>query len=110
MAEETQAAPQHGRSHLHPQAPNPEQHLQEGHNLSIQPQGKVGPTGQAVWALVREEKGKSKTLAVHKGTRREAVARFYDYIHPEKAPVPAAPARRYSAPPSRNRPTRRPSR
>lgn len=110
MTEETQAAPQPSRGRPHAQAPNPEQHLQEAHKLSIQPQGKVGPTGQAVWALVREDRGKVKTLAVHRGTRREAIVRFYDYIHPEKAPVPAAPARRTSAPPSRTRPARRPSR
>ncbi|MGE5620060.1 MAG: hypothetical protein ACM3US_12460 [Sphingomonadaceae bacterium] len=109
MAEDSNATPQSSRAQPHPHAPNPEQHLQEAHHLSIQPQGKIGPTGQAVWALVREEKGKVKTLAVHRGTHREAVTRFYDYIHPEKVTASVAAPRRASAPSRRPRPSGRPS-
>ncbi len=92
-------------------AQNPEQHLQDAHKLSIRLQGKMGPTGSGVWALVREEKGKVKTLTVHEGTHREAVIRFYRYIHPQKTPIPAAPARRQMGQRSGPRPPmRRPSR
>lgn len=106
MAEETQSTPQATRAESHPASPNPEMHLLDAHKLSIQLQGKEGPGGLAVWALVREERGKVKTLAVQKGTRREAVARFYDYIHPNKPAAPVAPARRTAGPrPSGPRPT-----
>lgn len=101
MAEDTAPTPQPSRAESHAAANlNPEQHLLEAHKLSIQLQGKEGPTGHAVWALVREERGKVKTLAVHRGTRREAAVRFYDYIHPDKSvTAPTPPARRPSAAP-----------
>ena len=104
MSDDTQAAPapqrpgqQHAVTHAMPA--NPEQHLLEAHNLSIQVQGKEGPTGQAVWSLIRENRGKVQTLAVHRGTRREAVSHFYSYIHPMKEAVAPAPVRRSSYPP-----------
>ncbi len=100
MSEEARPAPQPSRGEQHPAAAalNPEQHLQDAHKLSIQLQGKVGPTGRGTWALVREDRGKSKTLTVFEGTRREAAARFYDYIHPNKGAAPAPAARRSAAP------------
>lgn len=101
MSDDTQMAParptQPARAAGHAPAPDPEAHLLEAHNLSVRVQGKEGPNGRAVWALVREEKGKVKTLSVFEGMRREAVARFYHYIHPEKiaAPAPSAPRRSF---------------
>jgi len=106
MSDDIQAAPAPRRSETHaathPVPVNPEQHLLEVHNLSIQIQGKEGPTGQAVWALVRENRGKVQTLAVHRGTRREAVSHFYSYIHPIKQAVAPTPTRRSSYPPRQN--------
>lgn len=61
---------------------NPEQHLLASHSLSIQVQGKEGTWGHAVWALVREDRGKTRTLAVFEGTRRQAATHFFSYIHP----------------------------
>ncbi len=107
VAEEVQAAPEVQRQGTHAPAPNPEQHLLEAHKLSIKPQGKEGPTGWAVWALIREERGKVKTLAVHKGTRHQAIAHFYSYIHPGKVEL-GAPAPRPSGPRA-PRPAQRPS-
>ena len=98
MSDDTQAAPApqqpgaHAATHAVPA--NLEQHLLEAHNLSVQIQGKEGPTGQGVWALVRENRGKVQTLAVHRSTRREAVNHFYSYIHPAKESPAPAPARR----------------
>ncbi len=99
MAEDTQAArhPHRGGDHVGAAA-NPEQHLLDAHNLSIRLQGKEGPTGRAVWSLVREEQGKAKTLTVFEGTRREAASRFYHYIHPNEAETPAAPVHRPKSP------------
>lgn len=103
MSNDTQAAPapqQPGaRAVTHAVPANLEQHLLEAHNLSVQIQGKEGPTGQGVWALIRENRGKVQTLAVHRGTRREAVSHFYSYIHPAKETVAPAPTRRSSYPP-----------
>ncbi|MGI5837887.1 MAG: hypothetical protein ACOX87_15535 [Chloroflexota bacterium] len=96
MAEETQSAPQSRRGGEHAVAANPEQHLQEAHNLSIQIQGKEGAWGRAKWALVRQEQGKVKTLSVFEGTRLEAVNHFYKFIHPNQPAAPAAPAHRPS--------------
>ncbi len=105
MSEDTQAAPapQQASAHAatHAVPANLEQHLLEAHNLSVQIQGKEGPTGQGVWALIRENRGKVQTLAVHRGTRREAVNHFYSYIHPAKETAAPAPARRSSYPPRR---------
>jgi hypothetical protein len=90
---------------------SPEQHLLDSHQLSIQLQGKMGPTGSGVWALVRLEKGKTKTLTVHEGTHQEAVVRFYRYIHPDQTSAAQAAARRLSSPRPRSQPpTRRPAR
>ena len=103
MSDDTQSAPapqqtgSHGATHAIPA--NLEQHLLEAHNLSVQIQGKEGPTGQGVWALVRENRGKVQTLAVHRGTKRESVNHFYSYIHPAKETVAPAPVRRSSYPP-----------
>ncbi len=95
---EQQQAPRHpARGEQHAQAPNPEQHLMEAHKLSIQVQGKEAFGGYATWALVREERGKTKTLRVYNGTRHEAVMRFYSYLHPQKEVV-APPARRAGGP------------
>jgi len=95
----------------HAAAQNPEQHLQDAHKLSVRIQGRMGPTGNGTWALVREEKGKVKTLAVYEGTHQEAVNRFYRYIHPDKTPAPVSTSRQPMRPRSGPRPTmRRPSR
>lgn len=95
MAEEPHAAPQPRAADNHAgAAANPEQHLMEAHKLSIQVQGKEGAWGRARWALVREEKGKVKTLAVFEGTRREAVNHFFSFIHPNVAATPPAAAQR----------------
>lgn len=95
MTEDSQAAPQLHRAGDHVgAAANPEQHLLDAHKLSIRVQGKEGSWGHAVWALVREERGKVKTLGVFEGTRREAANHFYNYIHPDKAATPSAPAQR----------------
>ncbi len=109
---EAQPSPQQrARGEGHAPAPNPEQHLQEAHKLTIQMQGKPGGGlgDYAVWALVREERGKTKTLSVFKGTHQQAVAHFYHYIHPAKEVAPAAPPRRYgsAAPRSGSRPPQR---
>jgi hypothetical protein len=97
-AEQTQVAPtRKGETHAH--APNPEQHLLEAHKLSIQVQGKKGFGDYAVWALIKEERGKTKTLAVTKGGYREAIAHFYAYIHPNTPVASVAPTRRYGGPP-----------
>ncbi len=94
-SEENRAKPQPSRQESHTAAEqNPEQHLQDAHKLSIRLQGKQGPTGQGVWALIREERGKVKTLTVYEGTRRDAVMRFYRYIHPNVTTAAPAPARR----------------
>lgn len=108
MAEETQAAPEPRRGGEHAVAPNPEQHLQEAHKLSIRIQGKEGTWGRAKWALVRQEQGKVKTLGVFEGTRMEAVNHFYKFIHPGQLAAPAAPARRApgASRPAGPRPTR----
>lgn len=117
MTEETQATPRPQRTDDHAgAAANPEEHLRDAHKLSIQVQGKEGPTGRAVWALIREEKGKVKTLTVFEGTRREAANRFFAFIHPNMPAQAAAPSRRPSrgprtAPPrpsTGGRPPRRP--
>ena len=82
MSEETQGAPQPRRVDDHAGASaNPEQHLKDAHNLSIQVQGREGPWGRAKWALVREEKDKVKTLTVFEGTRLEASHHFYKFMH-----------------------------
>ncbi len=94
MTEESQRAPQQPRrvdDHAGASA-NPEQHLMETHGLSIRLQGKEGTWGRAVWALVREDRGKVKTLAVFEGTRREAASHFFSFIHPNVTAAPAAPA------------------
>lgn len=94
MAEDAQQTPHAAPAESHVAAKlNPEQHLQDSHKLSIQVQGKMGPTGEAVWALVKEERGKTKTLKVHRGTRRAAAAVFFDYVHPNKEMI-AGPAPR----------------
>lgn len=87
------APPRRGDDHAGAAA-NAEQHLSEAHNLSVRLQGKEGTRGHAVWALVREERGKVKTLAVYEGTHREATNHFFNYIHPNRPVAPAAPARR----------------
>lgn len=98
MAEEIQQATQPRRVDDHAGASaNPEHHLAEAHNLSVRVQGKEGARGHAVWALIREEKGKLKTLAVFEGTQREAANHFFEYIHPNRATTP---------PPSSHRPSR----
>ncbi len=97
MTEETQAAPQARHAEDHAGAAiNPEQHLMESHKLSIRAQGKEGQWGRAVWALIREDRGKVKTMAVFEGTRREAANHFFDFIHPNRAAAPAAPGPRAS--------------
>jgi hypothetical protein len=104
MADDIQTAPTTPTPHRpeqHAMPANPEAHLLEAHNMSIQVQGKEGPTGQSVWALVRDNRGKVQTLAVFRGTQREAVLHFYGYIHPAKPAPVAAPARR-SYPPRQN--------
>lgn len=116
MTEEVQAAPESHRAETHAAAANPEQHLLDAHKLAIKAQGKEGPTGWAVWALVREERGKTKTLAVFKGTRQQAIGHFYSYLHPgkvEAVPTPrpfasrgARPAARPSQHPAVSAPTR----
>lgn len=101
MTEESQSAPQspqgsqprRGDDHAGAAA-NPEQHLMETHNLSIRVQGKEGSRGHAVWALIKEERGKVKTLTVFEGTRREAANHFFSFIHPNRLAAPAAPAHR----------------
>ena len=105
MSEDSTPRPQASPDNHAVAAQNPEQHLRDSHKLSIRLQGKEGANGHGVWALVREEQGKVKTLTVHEGTRREAVARFYRYIHPDKGIAPAAPVRRSSGP-SRSGPPR----
>ncbi len=109
MSEETQSTPQPRRGDDHAgAAANPEQHLADAHNLSVQLQGKEGSWGHAVWALVREDKGKTKTLTVFEGTRREAVNHFFKFIHPNLGATQSAPAqrpaRRFSGPPRGSRP------
>ncbi len=103
---EAQPAPQH-RGEGHAPAPNPEQHLQEAHKLSIRMQGKPGLAGYAVWALIREERGKTKTLRTFKGSHQQAVAHFYHYIHPAKEVAAAAPARRRAPAPRSQQPLQR---
>ncbi len=85
MSDDTRATPSPRRGDDHAgAASNPEQHLSQAHNLSIQLQGKEGSWGRAVWALVREERGKVKTLAVFEGTRGEAANHFFRFIHPNR--------------------------
>ncbi len=102
MSDESQATPTPTptphRPEGHPTPANLEQHLLEAHNLSVQVQGKEGPTGESVWALVRQNRGKSQTLAVFRGTQREAIGHFYSYIHPTKVVVAPTPSRRPSSP------------
>ncbi len=105
--EQSSQKPQAGPENLVAAAQNPEQHLRDAHHLTVQLQGKLGPTGKGVWALVREEKGKVKTLLVHEGTHLEAVTRFFRYIHPGGIPAPAAPSRRPMGAPTRSRPPMR---
>ncbi|HEX2923094.1 MAG TPA: hypothetical protein VHS28_03595 [Chloroflexota bacterium] len=96
MSEETQPEAQPRRSDDHAgAAANPEQHLLDAHNLSIKVQGKEGTWGRAKWALVREQGGKVKTMAVYEGTRREAANHFFSFIHPNgvETAAPAAPGR-----------------
>ena len=101
MTEELPGTPTPRRPETHAIPANLEQHLLEAHNLAVPIQGKEGPTGESVWALTRENRGKVQTLAVFRGTHRAAVNHFYSYIHPAKAaPVPA-PSRRSSGPPTR---------
>jgi hypothetical protein len=101
MTDDTQATPAPHRPETHPIPANLEQHLLETHNLAVRVQGKEGPTGESVWALMRENRGKVQTLAVFRGTHRASVNHFYSYIHPTKiAPAPA-PSRRPSGPPMR---------
>ena len=104
MTEENTQRPQSSQESHVAAAQNPEQHLQESHRLSIRLQGKEGPTGSGVWALVRDEKGKVKTLTVYEGTRREAVLRFYRYIHPNKPEAAPSSARRSMPTRSSSRP------
>ena len=92
-AEENHPAPQSRRPDDHAGAiANAEQHLSEAHKLSVQIQGKEGSWGHAVWALIREEKGKVKTLTVFEGTRREAANHFFSFIHPNLTTAPSAAA------------------
>lgn len=91
MSEETQpeVQPRHTDDHAGAAA-NPEQHLLDAHNLSIRVQGKEGLRGHAKWALVKEQGGKVKTMAVYEGTRREAANHFFSFIHPGGVGAPPA--------------------